>query len=540
MRAYIRENLKSIISVTVLIICTIAFICTNELVAKKLPEISTLEAVKVKLTEGKVYDYTGKEIEPEVKYILFKDEEGTEIKKAQTEITSVQYKNNKKVGSASMEVQVMGYQGSLVIKDVFSIRPAKVEKLEISNSSRTNIDLVWKKTGGADGYLVSKSADNGASYTTVMDITDSDVTTYQDTDLQTNTTYMYYITAYAMIEDEQVFGEVSETVSQITPLDTPVFTSVQGVSHNTIQLQWNAVNGAVSYEVYRSLTKDGEYTCIAEIADGAATSFADATCDCGIEYFYYIKAAQSLDGNNVYGDASEISSARAIPNKVSLTGSVSQDQTQVTLTWKETLGAHGFEIYRSVDNTSNFQLVQKIEQSNVYSWTDTGLNKDTEYHYKVRAYCVVDGHTVTGNYSNSFMKEVVINYNYAELSGNISAILQYTNVSYVSGGYTPKGWDCSGFTQWAMKQCFGVSIPKAAASQGAGGKTISKTDRSQWIPGDILCYTEGGGVSHVALYLGDGKIMHALSTKYDTVIHDVDYYEKWDKATTLHSVKRWH
>ena len=53
-----------------------------------------------------------------------------------------------------------------------------------------------------------------------------------------------------------------------------------------------------------------------------------------------------------------------------------------------------------------------------------------------------------------------------------------------------------------------------------------------------MFYTEGGGVSHVAIYLGNGQLIHALSEKYDTLVQDVDYYERWDRATALIAVKR--
>ena len=77
------------------------------------------------------------------------------------------------------------------------------------------------------------------------------------------------------------------------------------------------------------------------------------------------------------------------------------------------------------------------------------------------------------------------------------------------------------------------------SSQAVGGKAVSKTKRSTWKPGDILVYSCGGRVNHVALYLGNNEIMHALNTKYDTVIQDVDYYEKWDKRNNLKCVRRY-
>ncbi len=539
MREYIRENLKIIIAITALLVCTLAFICTNELVAKKAPEISTLEVMEVKLSKGQVFEYTGKEVTPKIKYVLFEDEEGNEIKKEQKEITSLKYKNNVKIGNADAEVEILGYEGSVLVKDVFSIQLGKVEGLKITSASRTNIDLTWNKVTGADGYSVYRSVDNGETYTPVMEIQDKEVTTFQDIDIQPNVTYMYYVCAYSMVKENPIYGEVSDIVSQLTPIDTAVLVSVQGVSYNTVELQWNVVNGAVGYQVYRSLTADGEYTCIAEIADGAVAGYSDATCELGKGYFYYIKACQLADGNTVYGEASQVMSGKPIPNKVTLSGNVSEDQTQVTLSWKETNGAQGFEIYRSNGNTSNFQLVQKIEQGNVLSWTDTGLDKNAEYKYRVRAYCVVDGQTITGNNSNVFTKEVVIVYNYAAYTGDTSVITQYAGqVPYVWGGKSTSGWDCSGYVGYVYKNHFGIDIGMGVSTQYRKGISINMNDRSTWKTGDLLFYTEGAGPSHVAIYLGNGQMIHALSPKYGTIIHDVDYYEKWDRATSLIAVKR--
>ena len=125
-----------------------------------------------------------------------------------------------------------------------------------------------------------------------------------------------------------------------------------------------------------------------------------------------------------------------------------------------------------------------------------------------------------------------------EVQNYINFIKKYVYVKYRSGGASPSGWDCSGFTQWAMKQ-MGIKISRLAADQAKGGIAINVKDRSKWKPGDILVYSSGGRVNHVALYLGNNQLMHALNAKYGTVIHDVDYYEKWDKKNTLTGVRRY-
>ena len=120
----------------------------------------------------------------------------------------------------------------------------------------------------------------------------------------------------------------------------------------------------------------------------------------------------------------------------------------------------------------------------------------------------------------------------------ISFVRQYTDVPYVYGGTTPNGWDCSGFTQWVMK-CYGISIPRTSQMQATGGKAVNLHNRSLWKPGDILIYSLHGRVNHVAIYLGNNQLMHALSEKHDTMIQDVDYYERWDSKTTLTGVRRY-
>ena len=89
-----------------------------------------------------------------------------------------------------------------------------------------------------------------------------------------------------------------------------------------------------------------------------------------------------------------------------------------------------------------------------------------------------------------------------------------------------------------MQNCFGVTIPKSASGQAYSGQAVSITDRSSWRAGDILCYSDGSKISHVAMYIGNGQMIHALNEKYDTFIQSVDYYERWDTSNRLVRVRR--
>ena len=81
----------------------------------------------------------------------------------------------------------------------------------------------------------------------------------------------------------------------------------------------------------------------------------------------------------------------------------------------------------------------------------------------------------------------------------------YGGVPYVRGGTTPKGFDCSGYTQYVFAQ-MGISLPRVAASQYNWADKISASDRK---PGDLMFWSGGGGIYHVAIYAGDGKMWDA-------------------------------
>ncbi|MEV6098265.1 NlpC/P60 family protein [Nocardia sp. NPDC051981] len=74
--------------------------------------------------------------------------------------------------------------------------------------------------------------------------------------------------------------------------------------------------------------------------------------------------------------------------------------------------------------------------------------------------------------------------------------------TYAMGGDGPDTFDCSGLVQWSYREA-GVEVPRTSYSQLAAGTPVSVDDLQ---PGDLVSYYGGG---HSALYLGDGKVIHA-------------------------------
>lgn len=125
-----------------------------------------------------------------------------------------------------------------------------------------------------------------------------------------------------------------------------------------------------------------------------------------------------------------------------------------------------------------------------------------------------------------------------DMTGMLDMVRAYEGTSYRYGGSTPNGWDCSGFVQWIMRNLFTVSLPRTAAEQSKCGSYVNAYDESAWEPGDLLFYVRNGSVGHVAIYLGDGMLMHALNTKKGTCIENAKRYDYYDKENTLAYVRR--
>ena len=98
---------------------------------------------------------------------------------------------------------------------------------------------------------------------------------------------------------------------------------------------------------------------------------------------------------------------------------------------------------------------------------------------------------------------------------------------YVSGGNSPrKGFDCSGFVQWAYKQQ-GIAVPRVTTDQARAGRLVAPKEGLQ--PADILVFKNRRGPRglHTGLYAGSGKFIHSprAGERVRTESLDVAYWK---------------
>ena len=109
----------------------------------------------------------------------------------------------------------------------------------------------------------------------------------------------------------------------------------------------------------------------------------------------------------------------------------------------------------------------------------------------------------------------------ATASRVLSTADQYVGTKYTWGGNTPQsGFDCSGFTRWVFgKQS--IQLPRTAREQSRAGQGIP-LDFGAMLPGDIILFAEPGeAISHVAIYVGSGEIIHSSSGYHGVTYTDL-------------------
>ena len=112
-----------------------------------------------------------------------------------------------------------------------------------------------------------------------------------------------------------------------------------------------------------------------------------------------------------------------------------------------------------------------------------------------------------------------------EVQKMLDTALSYLGVPYRLGGASPRtGFDCSGLVSHVFRQTFGLSLPRTAREIARNGAAVA---RGELLPGDLVFFNTRGFLnSHVGIYLGDSKFVHAPNARGRVRIDDMDntYY----------------
>ena len=156
---------------------------------------------------------------------------------------------------------------------------------------------------------------------------------------------------------------------------------------NGVVLSWNAVEGAASYQVYRTTGSNTEFEKIATVT---GTTYKDTSAVVGTKYYYKVRA---IGTNGSYGAFSYEKAAKAKCAAPVVTAGNNASTGKITLKWKAVKGATKYEIYRATSKNGTYTKLNTISGT---SFTNTSANAGYSYYYKVRA---IDKNGVKSDFS---------------------------------------------------------------------------------------------------------------------------------------------
>jgi len=186
-----------------------------------------------------------------------------------------------------------------------------------------------------------------------------------------------------------VTKEVVTISNIIKKLNVPLNFRILSINYNQIELEWESVLGADTYDVYQGTSS----TTLNKVANVSTTQYKTGSLNFNqVFYFRVVPISNNIKATT----SSPIISARTtlrIPSELntSLTSSSSS-----TLSWLAVDGAQGYELSYSKGTSTSFSILKTITTTNT---THTGLSLNTKYNYRVRAYRLIGTTRIYSNYS---------------------------------------------------------------------------------------------------------------------------------------------
>ena len=154
-----------------------------------------------------------------------------------------------------------------------------------------------------------------------------------------------------------------------------------------------------------------------------------------------------------------------------------------------------------ISNTTEDVVEESIEVEEVKEEKEVVTYEENVYSVNLAAY-----------------EENVVPYNEIISNQVVNYALNFVGNPYVYGGNSlTNGTDCSGFTKLIFAE-FGIYLPRTAFDQGYSGVHVGLNNI---MPGDLVLSGYGGTIGHVAIYIGNNKLVHALNSNVGIVVTDL-------------------
>ena len=255
-------------------------------------------------------------------------------------------------------------------------------RLTATAVSSSQINLQWADLSENEtGFQVERGDSPTAPFTKIADL-GANSTSYNDQNLAASKQYCYQVRA---INNVGPSGHTSTecATTQAPPVGVPQNLVAVAISTTQINLTWNSVSGATTYQLERSPNGNDNWTKIADLPANA-TSYANTGLTPNTRYFYRVRAVNAV-GQSAYSNVADETTPDSPPTAPARLTATAVSITQINVAWADlSNNERGFEVERGSSATAPFTKIADLP-ANATSYEDKNLTDAAAYCYRVRA-----------------------------------------------------------------------------------------------------------------------------------------------------------
>lgn len=264
----------------------------------------------------------------------------------------------------------------------------KVTGLWQSSAQYNNVTISWSAYPGAKGYQIYRANKKRGKYKKIKTTTSCSFTDKKNKKLGKKK--YYKVRAYGTVGSSTKYTAYSGIISAKPRVGTPTGLTAYGASGG-VTLKWNKVPGASGYQVYRSTSPGGSYS---RLGTTKKLQYINTSLVKGTKYYYKVRAYKKKHGKK-YGwftGAVEGMTGVGVPGGFC---SVLASNGTVTNTWNAVPGASGYQLQRASTTSGGYVVVGETTATSM----NDSLTASGTYNYRVRAFSVMNGTKVYGDFS---------------------------------------------------------------------------------------------------------------------------------------------
>ena len=307
------------------------------------------------------------------------------LKKAKFYLNGTQDRQDYSYNSTDKYYYILGYTEIKIDNDV-----ATPTGFAAGSATSSSISLKWDKNANASGYEIEQY--KGGKWTQIAKINNSSTVSYNVSRLAADTTYTFRMRAYKTLSSGTSYSDYVRLAAKTQLTNTDKFVGT-AISPTAVKLDWNRNDKVTGYIIEQY--KGGKWTQIAVTKNNTTLTFtvkglADAT-----PYSFRIKTYKNADGKTNYSGYTTVK-AETPPAAVKNARVTSTTATWITLEWERNANVTGYAIEQY--KGGKWTQIAVTKNNTTLKFIVKGLNPDTKYSFRIRAYKTNGTKTTYGGY----------------------------------------------------------------------------------------------------------------------------------------------